>query len=268
MIARVPQQLAAFLFLRESQPYVLAVTWEGLLALAVVVLMAAACLRWRVPGTLVALSLIVLPTLPTLLVSFMPQRYLSIPYAGFLFLVALWIGALADRLSQWQMAVRGIAIVTAVLVVIAGSTIVWADLQDYRAMAAAHTVLLDETAEIVDAVGEEQPVLIVRDERVQPLVEILREPRGLPKLPYTRHEDPYGLIDSAALIEWVLSQEGTRVERIDDWLTSCIGVEGVVVVHREGGFVDLGATSDVAAEAERFRSEQRHVLVVRVVSLG
>jgi len=90
----------------------------------------------------------------------------------------------------------------------------------------------------------------------------------MPKLPYTRHEDPYGLIDGAALIEWVLSQEGTRVERIDDWSSACNGVEGVVVVHREGGFVDLGMISDVAAEADRLRAEQLHLRVVRVVPLG
>jgi hypothetical protein len=268
VFARIPQQLAVFLYLSELRPYVLAVTWEGLFALAAVGLMAAACLRWRVSGTLVALSLIVLPTLPTLLVSFMPQRYLAIPYAGFLLLVALWAGALAAKLPRWQMAVRGIEISAAVLVVIAGSTVVRADLQDYRAMAAAHQVLLDETADITDAVAEGKPVLIVREEQAQPLVEILSDPQGLPKLPYTRHEDPYGLIDSAALIEWVLSQEGTRVERIDDWPTSCNGVEGVVVVHRQGGFVDLGVTSDVAAEAKRLRAKQLHVRVVRVVPIG
>ena len=110
-------------------------------------------------------------------------------------------------------------------------------------------------------------VLIVRDERAQPLVEILREPQGMPKLPYTRHEDPYGLIDTAALFEWVLSQEGTRVERIDDWAAVFHGAEGSVVVHREGGFTDLGVTSDVAAEATRWRAEQRHLRVVRAVPL-
>lgn len=267
VVARVPQQLAVFFYLSEPMPYVLAVTWEGLFALAVVVLMAVACLRWRVAGTLVALSLIVLPTLPTLLVAYMPQRYLAIPYAGFLLLFALWARALAEKLPRWQVAVRGIAIATAALVAIAGSTIVWADLEDYRAMAAAHKVLLDEAAEITGAVAEGKPVLIVRHEREQPLVKILTDPRGLPKLAFTRHEDPYGLIDSAALIEWVLSQEGTRVVRIDDWPTSCRGVEGVVVVHRKGGFVDLGVTSDVAAEAERLRAKQLRLRVVRVVPI-
>jgi len=267
VLARIPQQLAAFLYLGESRPYVLAVTWAGLFSLVVIVLMAIACLRWRVAGTWVALSLLVLPTLPTLLVSYMPQRYLAIPYAGFLLLVALWVGALADRLPRWQNAIRGFAVVTATLVMVAGAAIVRADLQDYRSMAAAHEVLLDEAAEVREAFADGRPVLVVRDERAQPLIEILREPQGMPKLPYTRHEDPYGLVDSAALFEWVLSREGTRVERIDEWASACNGVEGVIVVHREGGFVDLGVISDVAAEAERLQAEQRHLRVVRSVPL-
>jgi len=109
--------------------------------------------------------------------------------------------------------------------------------------------------------------LIVRDEHTQPLVEILRDPLGMPKLPYTRHEDPYGLIDTAALFEWVLSEEGTRVERIDGWASVCDGTEGSVVVHREGGFADLGVISDVAAEAARWEAEQRHLRVVQTVPL-
>jgi len=267
VLGRIPQQLAAFIYLGESQPYVLAVTWAGLFSLVVIVLMAVVCLQWRVTGTWVALSLLVLPTLPTLLVSYMPQRYLAIPYAGFLLLVALWVGALADRLPKWQKAIQGCAVVTATLVMVAGAAIVRADLQDYRSMAAAHEALLDEAAEVRDAFAKERPVLIVRDERAQPLVEILREPQGMPKLPYTRHKDPYGLVDSAALFEWVLSREGTRVERIDEWPSACNGVEGAVVVHREGGFVDLGVTSDVAAEAARLQAEQLHLRVVRAVPL-
>jgi len=267
VLARIPQQLAAFLYLGESRPYVLAITSAGLFSLAVIVLMAVVCLRWRVAGTWVALSLLVLPTLPTLLVSYMPQRYLAIPYAGFLLLVALWVKALAERLPRWRKPIRGFAVVTAALVMVAGAAIVRADLEDYRAMAAAHEVLLDEAAEVRGAFAEGRPVLIVRDERAQPLVEILREPQGMPKLPYTRHEDPYGLIDTAALFEWVLSQEGTRVERIDDWAAVFHGAEGSVVVHREGGFTDLGVTSDVAAEATRWRAEQRHLRVVRAVPL-
>ncbi len=268
VLARIPQQLGAFLYLGESRPYALAITWPGLFALVVVVLMAVACLRWRVAGTWVSLFLLVLPTLPTLLVSFMPQRYLAIPYAGFLLLVALWIGALGERMPRWRSAIRGFALVTVLLVMVAGAAIVRGDLEDYRAMAAAHVVLLNEAADVSAVFSRGGPVVVVRDERAQPLVEILREPQGMPKLPYTRHEDPYGLIDTAGLFEWVLSDEGTGVERIDDWAAVFAGTEGSVVVHLQGGFADLGVTSDVAAEAARWEADERHLRVVRTVPLN
>ena len=264
IVARIPQQLAAFLYLGESRPFGLEVSWEGLFAVVGVVLMAVACLRWRVTGTWVALSLLVLPTLPTLLVSYMPQRYLAIPYTGFLLLVALWVGALVDRMPRWRSAIRVFA-VAAALVIVAGAAIVRADLEDYRAMAAAHEVLIDEAGAVSGTFSGERPVLIVRDERAQPLVEILSEPKGIPKLPYTRHMDPYGLIDTAALFEWVLSDENTRVERIEDWPSACKGVEGSVIVHREGGFAVTGLAEDAAAEAARLRAQQVPVRVVRVV---
>ena len=267
ILARVPQQLETFLYLGVSQPFVLAITWAGLFSLAVIVLMTAACLRWRVAGTWVALCLLVVPTLPTLPVAYMPQRYLAIPYAGFLLLVALWLGALTERLPRWRKAIRGFAVVTAVLVMIAGAAVVRSDLEDYRRMAAVHELLLDEATGVAGVFSPGLPVVIVRDEREQPLGEILGEPQGIPKLPYTRHEDPYGLIDAAALFEWVLAEEGTRVERIDDWDTVCNGTEGSVIVHREGGFTDLGVTSDVAAEAAHWRADQRHLRVVRAVPL-
>jgi hypothetical protein len=110
--------------------------------------------------------------------------------------------------------------------------------------------------------------LIVREERALPLVEILSEPKGVPKLPFTRHEDPYGLIDSAALFEWVLSEEGTRVESIDDWVSIYDGVEGEVVVHREGGFAVTGLAEDVAAEAARLRAQQVPLRVLRIVPIN
>ena len=164
VLARIPRQLAAFLYLGESRPYVLAITWPGLFALVVVFLMAVACLRWRVRGTWITLSLLVLSTLPTLLVSYMPQRYLAIPYAGFVLLVALWVGGLVERLPRWRSAIRGFACVTAALVMVAGAAIVRADLEDYRAMAAVHDVLLAEAEKMAAAFSGQKPVVIVRDE--------------------------------------------------------------------------------------------------------
>jgi hypothetical protein len=267
VFARIPQQLAAFLFLDESNPFSITLSWPGLLALAVVAAVSVACVRWRVPGTWVALFLLVLPTLPTLPVTYMPQRYLAIPYAGFLLLAALWIGALVARMPRWQRPIRGFSLALASLVAVAGVAMVRADLKDYRAMADAHAVLLAETLPATPAVGEGSPVVVVRDEEAQPLAEILRNPHGLPKLPFTRHQDPYGLVDTAALFEWTLAEEGRRVERIDDQVEAVHEVKGTVILHRQGEFVNLGQVSDWAAEADRWQLRGRHVRVVLAVHL-
>jgi hypothetical protein len=264
VLGKIPKQLAVFMYLEESAPFAPNMTWMGALALVVVAMGVVACLRWKVAGTGVALFLLVIPSLPTLMVPYMPQRYLAIPYAGFLLLVALWVGAMSDRLPRWRPAIRGFAAVVVVLVVIAGSAIVRSDLEDYRRMAAAHSVLLDETAEVAGSLASGAPTLIVRDEQAQPLLEILRDPRGIPKLPYTRHEDPYGLIDTAALFEWVLADEGVRVEPMRDWSETA---EGLVLVHTDGRFVDLGIAPVLALEADHWQAVGRHLRVVRAVPL-
>ena len=193
VVAKIPAQLAAFLYLKEPMPFALELSWQGVLATVAVAAMAGACLRWKVPGTWTALALYLLPTVPTLLVPFMPQRYLAIPYAGFLLLTALWVTAAAARLHRWRWPIRGAAVGVVVVVMAAGAAIVRSDLEDYRRISAAHEVLLAEAAAVSDGVAGGGPVLVVRDERAQPLLEILREPRGFAKLPYTRHADPYGL---------------------------------------------------------------------------
>ena len=265
VVAKIPTQLAAFLYLKEPMPFALELSWQGVLATVAIAGMAAACLRWKVPGTLPALALYLLPTVPTLLVPFMPQRYLAIPYAGFLLLAALWVTAAAERTHRWRWAIRVAAVGAAVMVIVAGAAIVRADLEDYRRMVAAHEMLLAEAAVVSNVVAAGDPVVVVRDERAQPLLEILREPLGFAKLPYTRHADPYGLVDAGALFEWVIAEEGTRVEPVIEGFD---GVEGAVLIHIEGGFVDAGRTVDLAAELRRWQGEGRRVRVIRAVPIN
>ena len=264
VLAKIPTQLAAFLYLREPMPFALELSWQGLLALAVVAAMVGVCIRWRVAGSWTALALFALPTLPTLLVPYMPQRYLAIPYAGFLLLTALFVGAAVERTPRLRWAIRGGAAAVVAMVVIAGAAVVRADLSDYQKMASAHEVLLTEAVGVSDVVAAGGPVVVVRDERAQPLLEILRDPEGFAKLPYTRHADPYGLIDAAALFEWVIADEGTRVEPF----IGGAGVEGRVLIHVDGDFVDAGRVGDLGAEVERWQADGRRVRVIRAVPLG
>ncbi len=267
MVAKIPQQLAAFLYLREPVPFEPRLSWEGVVATAVVAAIVLLVMRWRRRGVWTALAVLVLPTLPTLALPYMPQRFLSLPYAGFLLLVAVWVGGLQERLPRHRRAISLVVAAVTVLVTVAGAALVRADLADYRAIAAAHTRLLDEARAVAGVVSGGDPVLVVRDERSQPLVEILRDPRGLPKLPFTRHDDPYGLIDAAALFEWVVADEGTRVQHIDDWSSRCAGVAGRVLVHRDGTFERRDPVPDLAVEASRWQAAGRRVRVIRAVSL-
>ncbi|MEJ2583074.1 MAG: hypothetical protein P8127_15800 [Acidobacteriota bacterium] len=256
IMARIPSQLAAFFFLEEPTPFEVVMSWQGVMALVITVGIAACCLRWRSR-----------PTLPTIAVPFMPVRYLAIPYAGFLLLVAVWVKGLGAQFPRMGRAIQAGALLVAVMVMTAGASIVRADLIDYQRIADAHQVLLDEAKMVASIVASGTPVAVVRDERAQPLLDILREPAGFAKLPYTRHEDSYGLIDTAALFDWVIGVEGTRVETVTNWGDSCAGVPGRVLVHTRGGFVDKGAVPDLAAEASGWQDAGRHVRVVRVVLL-
>lgn len=267
IIAKIPAQLAAFLYLEVPITTEISLTWMSCIATAAMAALVVSCVRWRVSGSLVAGCLFLLPTIPTLMVPFMPQRYLAIPYAGFLLLVALWVSAAGEGLRKLRWSIRTVAVVTAVLVAAAGGFTVRADLEDYRTMADAHGLLLREAESTTASIADGHPVLVVRDEQTTPLLEIVTSPQGLPKLVFIRNHDPYGLIDAAALFEWVLADEGTLVEHVEDWSTVGKGLTGVVLVHRDGGFVDLGTTPDLATETKRWQSSGRGVQVVRRVSL-
>lgn len=134
-------------------------------------------------------------------------------------------------------------------------------------MAAAHAVLLLEAREVVSACVDGTPVAVVRDEGTTPLVDVIQAPVGYPKLAFIRNYDPYGLIDAAALFEWVLADEGRFVEHVADWTTESEDVEGMLLVHRDGGFVNLGVVENLAEQARRWSDSGRGVQVIRASSL-
>lgn len=265
VIAKLPNQLAAFFYLQEPMVDRFSITWAGGLAVCAVVAIVVSCVSWRVPGSLVAACLLLAPNLPTLAIPFMPQRYLTIPYAGFVLLVALWSSELPRRTPGLGRVVRTAGGFIAVLFVVVGGALVRGDIEDYRFMAAAHGRLLNETAEVVDVIDAGEPVIVVRDEQVSPLHELAAAPAGLPKLFFIRAEDPYGLIDAAALFEWVRAEDGVFVEH-DRELPA--GVPGRVVVHRRGAFLDGGLCEDIAAEATRWRASGRSVRIIRRFDTG
>jgi hypothetical protein len=256
-LAKIPHELAAFMQFEELLPLAFTLTWRGGLALAVVVGLAVVCWRRQLWSGLPVFGLLLLPTVPTLLVPYLPQRFTAIPYLGFLLVIAIVLSSLGEAVSQNRLYRAAIAAVV-LLVFLAGARTVRADLADHGRISEAHGRLLRETEVLVPNLPHGVPIVSVRLEREQPLLEILRTPAGLVKLPYTRNNDPYGLIDTVALFDWVAADRGLVVREIRDLQSVDTGVEPVVIGHRNGGFDVLPAGAQGISETVRHWRERGH----------
>jgi hypothetical protein len=262
-IAKVPHQLAVFFHLEQLVPLEMPFTWRGVVALGLVGGLAAVLWYRRQRPALVAMAVLILPVLPTLMVPYLPQRYTALPYAGFLLLIGLWYSQQDNQLDQPLFLRLGAGVVVA-MVAVAGWLTVRADLTDYSRISAAHARLVDEAREVLWAVEPKVPIVVVRAEQELPLLDVLRSPQGLAKLPFTRPDDPYGLVDASALFDWALAEERVLVEEMTDWPSTGLGKPGVVLLHRNGGFDVVEMTEpDVAGEAARLR---RRGLRLRVIA--
>jgi hypothetical protein len=254
-LAKVPHELAAFMQFEELLPLAFTVTWRGGLALAVVVGLAVVCWRRRLWSGLPAFGVLFLPTVPTLLVPYLPQRFTAIPYLGFLLVMAIVLSSLSDAVPRLRLYRAAIAAVV-LLVFLAGARMVRADLADYGRISDAHGRLLRETEILVPNLPRGVPIVSIRLENEQPLLEILRAPAGLVKLPYTRTNDPYGLIDTEALFDWVGANRGLRVRATRELRSIDTDIEAVVIGHRDGGFDFLPASTQGISETVRHWSER------------
>lgn len=239
-LAKLPHQLAAFLYLEPLAPVGFRLTWQGLVALAAVAALTIAVAFRAGPAALVGLGLLVLPNLPTAFVPYLPVRYTAIPYLGFLLLLGAGV-AVAWRLvaapaRHWLAA--GLALLWGG-VLLAGVVTVRGDLRDISRVSGAHAVMLAEIRAMVPEFPVSRPVLVLRQEREYPLREVARSLEGMPKLFYPRGRDAYGLADTAAVLDWVNPREGLVFERRDDGATAFGSTPGAVVAHRVGGWVWL-----------------------------
>lgn len=270
VLAKLPHQLAAFLHLEQLTPLAFPFDWKGMAALLVVSALAALGWRRRAPAAIIGLALLILPMAPTLMVPFLPTRYTAIPYAGFLLLVASWVAWIIRELGGHvgrKRAVAALALVVSAVVLVAGGVTVRADLQDSARASVAHRRLLDEAEAVARQLPTDRPILVVRGETENPLATVSRSPRGLPKLFYVRHQDPYGLIDAAALFEWVLRSDQRGYVRITP--EEVAGVSGDVLVHRVGGFVWAGRHNpDLGREASRWKQSGLRARIIRATALG
>ncbi|MFH1175864.1 MAG: hypothetical protein V1750_00550, partial [Acidobacteriota bacterium] len=264
-LAKVPHQLAAFLSLETLTPVSFPFSWKGILGCAMVAAAVVLILRRRLAAGAVGAALLLAPMLPTLFVPYLPTRYTAIPYAGFLLLVAACLVALLAELApRVRLAAALGATSLAAMVLAAGAFTVGADLRDWKRLSDAHARLLVQARAVARDFSPGRPVLVVRQERDNPLRDVAASPEGLPKLLYPRGPDPAGLIDAAALVDWVIGREDVLVRRIDDGERSLRDASGAVLAHRSGGFVWLAQeTAALGEQAARWRARGLQTRIIR-----
>ncbi len=269
-VSKLPHQLAAFLHLEQLVPLAFPFGWKDVLAITLVTGLVIWGWRRRQPAAMVGSTLLLAPMLPTLMVPFLPTRYTSIPYAGFLLLVASWVAhARRDPAAHplRRRGTTGAALALAILVLMAGWFTVRADLVDYARVSSAHGMLVAEARCIAPEIPLHAPFLVVRGEDDDPLTTIALDPRGLPKIYFPRHPDPSGLIDAAALFEWAVHHEDTRFESMRP--AALGGVAGAVIVHGHHGFLVVNRhVPDLAEAAGAWRKAGFRLRAVRPVPLG
>ncbi len=267
LLAKVPHMLAAFLQLESLVPLAFPLTLKGLLALTFFAGAAAYGLRHRPVLALAGFALLG-AALPTLLIGTLPTRYTTIPYAGFLLVAAAALGGFRDRLAPAgrRLLVGATSIIVA-LVLAAGILTVRADLADVDRVSDATRTLLAEAEAAAPSLPTDRPFLLARQESTNPLREIALSPRGLAKIYFVRHQDPYGLVDSAALFEWVLGPGDLAVRSLS--LKSTSGEPtGPVLVHVDGGFRWMPAPApNLAAAASILAASGLRVKLLEVVAL-
>ena len=265
-LAKIPQEMGAFLYLEPFAP--LASRASPLGALGCVIVAAIAVLVWkhdRVAGT-VGTALLVLPQLPTLFVPYLPTRYTSIPDIGFLTLMVAGVQQLAAGLPR-VFGRLAVAAGGALGLIVAGVGVltVRADLDDMRGLSSWHARLLGEARLAAGSLPVGLPIVVIRAERENPLPELALSFHGLPKLFYPRHADAYALTDTSALFDWALEREDLAVRRCETPRDDpCRGM-GRVLVHSNAGFkLDPQPVPDVASGVRSLRERGFRVRAIRV----
>jgi len=251
VLAKVPHEFAAFLYLEGLMPIRFPFGWRSVAALAVVAAGAWLALRRRSAAALLGLAFLVIPTIPTLLVPYLPTRYTTIPYCGFALMAVGCFEELVRDLGATARRLAGAAFAgVGALVLAAGAFMVRAELADAEGLSRLHAALLAEARAVSAGFPVGRPVVVVRAEDDNPSETLALAARGFPKLPYLRPPDPYGMVDAAALFDWVLRRDDLDVRRVDDGERRYAGRPGAVLIHTVGRFewLDRG-TSDVAAQA-------------------
>ena len=262
VLAKVPHEMAAFLSLETLDPLAFPLTWKSGAAVMIVGAATLFAVRASQPAGNVGLALLLLPTLPTLFVPYLPTRYTAIPFVGFLLVAAAAVTAACNRVSpSARLLCRAVTTGVGALAMTAWVFTVRADIADANRVSAAQRRLLAEAHAAGQSLPMNVPVVVLRSEAEAPLAAIAATPRGLPKLLFPRPNDPYALADTAAVFEWVLGREQEFVDRGD--ARSLRGVAGALLLHGSGAFRwSATAIDDVGGVAETLRARGMRLQVI------
>lgn len=218
LLAKLPQQMAAFLLLAPHQPAGFRFTLAGFVAILAVA--GALLVAWRTnsPAIALGLGLLLFPALPTLATPVLPLRYAAASYAGFVLVAA---GLMVELMARTPGSLRRAAAAAVAAVAVAmggwGGVRVSLELEDARRVSDEHTRLLRQVARVAPSLPLDVPVLVVSSWEPSPLARIASSPAGWSKPLFVRGNDPAGLVDSAALLAWSCRDETLDVVHIGDW---------------------------------------------------
>jgi hypothetical protein len=243
--AKIPHIWASLLDLTTLRPLQIGFGPPELLGLATLVAFAWIGFRRTSRVALLGFGFFLLPLLPLVPVPFLTTRYTTAPLAGFLMVVVGVATALAGDLSRRGATLARLAIgALAAVYLVAGMFWVQSEIADWRRLDALHRGLLAEAARFAPFMPSAGVVVCANCEHDNPLLRLSQTPRGLPKIYFPRHGDPYGLIDTAALWSWLLYPRGGPMYRAAPLDAPPPG-PFTVVVHEEGRFGEVPAMGSV-----------------------
>jgi hypothetical protein len=243
--AKIPHIWASFFDLTTLRPMQIGFGAPELMGLITLVAFAWIGFRRKSRLALLGFGFFLLPLLPLVPVALVPTRYTTAPFAGFLMVVVGVATGLAGELGGRRATLARLSTgALAAVYLVAGIFWVQSEIADWRRLDSLHRGLLAEAARFAPFMPSAGIVVCANCEHDNPLLRLSQTPRGLPKAQFVRHEDPYGLIDTAALWSWLLYPRGGPMYRYASLDAPPPG-PFAVVVHTRGGFGEVPATGSV-----------------------
>jgi hypothetical protein len=217
-------------------------------AAGVLVLVACVALavgRTRDPLMTLGLTLFGLPFLPILAAPWLPPRYTTVPFAGF---VLAFVALAAWLIRSTRFRSVTIASVTLVVALLVGRQLVLlrGDVHDISRLDEAHRQLVAEAEEGVSRLSDADLMLCLRLDPSSPMGMLAAtEHRGHRKVYFFRADAPHDLINWEALVTFAQARIGVdavwaRVDEIPETPTD----RWIVVAHRGGRIIQLHPQED------------------------